>query len=198
MNEYDIILHGLRDRDEVARTALKRLVERAENAEAELSHSILDATAVLVQGKADALARAETAEDNITRMGVRVRELETALKVALNFIDGLGYPSRTTRDLHAVLAGGKDAAIAEERAKPEPKDVCLFYDIDGAVGVGFLRRPSAIGGYETTTGTLYDRAIVLMRAADVRRKIEEASRVEAVFDPAVAAMIDAAVKDGQK
>jgi len=68
MTDREIILHGLRDRDDEGRAALKRLVERAERAEAELSHSILDATAVLVEGKAKAERDAQTERENCAIM----------------------------------------------------------------------------------------------------------------------------------
>lgn len=117
MTDLEAIQHGLRDRNSEAREELGRVEKRIAELEAELSHSILDATAALAQGKADALSRAEKAE-------ARVRELEIALRFYAN--EGLYFPrslillanregvrlapvySEFGETARAALAGGKE------------------------------------------------------------------------------------------
>ena len=87
-----------------------------------------------------------------------------------NGIAGIGEIKRQAMYNAQVFKEFIDAAIAEERAesaRPEPGDVVALVDKNGNV---FVESFGGYGAYEPGT-----RFVVLMRAADVRRKIEGAS-----------------------
>lgn len=92
MTDREIILHGLRDRDDDSRIALRRIAERCDRAEARVKELEAERGNLIVDVAAE-MDRANKAE-------ARVRELEAEL-------------SHSILDATAVLVEGK--AKAEER-----------------------------------------------------------------------------------
>lgn len=98
MTDREIILHGLRDRDDDSRIALRRIAERCERAEADVSRmqSLFDEESRI---RREWAIRAEKAE-------ARVRELETRFGALISAKDsGLFYVEVETpcafEDVHA-------------------------------------------------------------------------------------------------
>lgn len=96
MTNQEIILHNLRDRDDDSRIALRRIAERCERAEADVSRmqSLFDEESRI---RREATIRAEKAE-------TRVRELSHLLALVEDDV----RDAHTLGLVRAAIAGGKE------------------------------------------------------------------------------------------
>ena len=80
MTDRETILHGLRDRDDDARIAVRRMAERVERAE-EAAMTERENCAIMARNWRESMNKFEAAED-------RVKELESALWEIVDLVPG--------------------------------------------------------------------------------------------------------------
>lgn len=78
------------------------------------------------------------------------------------------------------ISNGNDYVIlesdkVERNRQPEVDDYCLFWE-DGDYGVARFKKISGVGDYVSEYGTAWKNCYVLIRASEVKRRIESSSR----------------------
>ncbi len=111
MTDPEIILHGLRDRDDEARDALRRITDRCERAEASVNELEAERGNLIVDVAAE-MDRANKAE-------TRVRELEAELSRMQNLFD---EETRLRREA-TIRAEKAEARVRELEAALTTRDV---------------------------------------------------------------------------